>query len=189
MMWCLTWRPMWWSGDSSCQKRWNQQFALKNLIAGRNTNFEEIKMLFDITLRLIVENSFEIMNSSPMIQDFSPWMRSTLCHDQAIKWTKAKVNVYSDSVLCLGKMHGHSEANENWKKPDKRISTIKRIHRVLWNRRRPTWVRVKYFPRSNIDWDSQRDPERSEHSTNKSRTIWWKICFHVNVQRHSVDKE
>ena len=42
-------------------------------------------------------------------------MRSTLCHDQAIKWAKAKVHVFSDSVCCLGKMHGHSEANENWK--------------------------------------------------------------------------
>ena len=78
-------------------------------------------MLFDITLRLIVENSFEIMNSSAMIQDFSPWMRSTLCQDQAIKWAEAKVHVYSDSVLCLGKMHGHPEANENWKKPDQYI--------------------------------------------------------------------
>ena len=41
-------------------------------------------------------------------------MRSTLCYDQAIKWAKAKARVYSDSVLCLGKMHDHSEANEKW---------------------------------------------------------------------------
>ena len=25
------------------------------------------------------------------------------------------MHVYSDSVLCLGKMHTHSEANEKWK--------------------------------------------------------------------------
>ena len=41
-------------------------------------------------------------------------MRSTLCYDQAIKWAKAKARVYSDSVLCLGKMHDHSETNEKW---------------------------------------------------------------------------
>ena len=29
----------------------------------------------------------------------------TLCHDQAIRCAKAKVHVYSESVLCLGKMH------------------------------------------------------------------------------------
>ena len=74
----------------------------QKLIARRNTNLEEIKTLFDITLRLIVEKSFEILN------------RSTLCHDQAIKWAKAKVHAYSDSVLCLGKMQSHSEANEKW---------------------------------------------------------------------------
>ena len=37
-------------------------------------------------------------------------MRSTLLHNIVIKWAKAKVHVYSDSVLCLGKMYEHSEA-------------------------------------------------------------------------------
>ena len=46
---------------------------------------------------------------------FSPWMRSTLQHDKVIKWTKAKVHVYSDSFLCLGKMHEHSEAHAKWR--------------------------------------------------------------------------
>ena len=50
----------------------------QHLIACRNMNYE-IKTLFDIILRLIVENS--------------PWMRSTLCHDRVIKWAKAKVHV------------------------------------------------------------------------------------------------
>ena len=76
----------------------------QNLIASRKTNFSELKMLFDITLRLIVESS-EILNLSSMIFDFCLWMRSTLYHDQVIKWAKAKVYVYSCSVLCLGKTH------------------------------------------------------------------------------------
>ena len=29
-----------------------------------------------------------------------PWTTSRLCHDHVITWTKAKVRVYSDSVLC-----------------------------------------------------------------------------------------
>ena len=57
----------------------------------------------------------DLLNVSTMIYIFSPWTRSAQCHDQAIKWAKAKVHVYSDSVLCLGKMHSHSEANEKWK--------------------------------------------------------------------------
>ena len=42
-------------------------------------------------------------------------MRSTLSHDKVFKWAKAKVHVCSDSVLCLGKMQEHSEANKQLK--------------------------------------------------------------------------
>ena len=37
-----------------------------------------------------------------------------MVHDKVIKWTKAKVHVYSNWVLCLGKMQEHSEANARW---------------------------------------------------------------------------
>ena len=37
------------------------------LIARQSTNFEGIKTLFDISLRLIAENSFEILNLSAMM--------------------------------------------------------------------------------------------------------------------------
>ena len=73
-----------------------------NLVAYTNTNFEELKILSDVTSRLIVEIHLKFWILSTMINDFSPSMRSTLCHDQVIKWAKAKVHVYSDSVLCLG---------------------------------------------------------------------------------------
>ena len=51
-----------------------------NLVTYRNTNFKELRALFDITQRLIFEES-------------------TLCHDEVIKWAKAKVCVYLDSFL------------------------------------------------------------------------------------------
>ena len=44
----------------------------------------------------------------------TPWMRSTLLHDRAIKLSKAKVQVYSDSVLCLGKIHEHLASTQKW---------------------------------------------------------------------------
>ena len=40
---------------------------------------------------------------------------STLLSDRTLKRTKAKVYVYSDSVLCLGKIHDPVEAVEPWK--------------------------------------------------------------------------
>ena len=75
----------------------------ENLVACRNTNFKELKTLFDITQRLILEHAFEIPNVSTIVWKFTLWMRSTLLHDKVTKLTKAKVHVYSNSVLCLGK--------------------------------------------------------------------------------------
>ena len=86
-----------------------------NLVAYRNTDFKELKTLFDITQRLVLDQSFVFLNVSSVVWNFTPWMRSTLCHEQVIKWAKAKVHVYSDSVSSPGKMHDHSEANEKWK--------------------------------------------------------------------------
>ena len=68
----------------------------ENLLAHKNTNFEKLKTLFDITLNLIVEQSFDVLNVSSMIHTFSTWMRSTQCHDQVIKRAKAKVHVYPE---------------------------------------------------------------------------------------------
>ena len=68
----------------------------QNLIACQNTNFEGIKTLFVTSLRLIAENSFEVLNLPTTTYDFSPWMRTSLCHDQVITWARAKVHVYSE---------------------------------------------------------------------------------------------
>ena len=40
-------------------------------------------------------------------------MRSTLLHGKVIKLSKAKVHVFSDSVL--GRMHRHPDATVKWK--------------------------------------------------------------------------
>ena len=57
----------------------------------------------------------EIVSVSPIDWTAPSWTRSTLTDDQVITWTKAKVHVCSDSTICLGKMHEHSEANQRWK--------------------------------------------------------------------------
>ena len=85
-----------------------------NLEVYKNTNFGEIQSLFSITQKLMATHSEEILNVKP-IESTAPLLtRSTLSHDQGIKWTKAKVRVYSDSVLCLVKMSDPSEANRRW---------------------------------------------------------------------------
>ena len=77
---------------------------LANLEVYKKRNFEEIESLFDITQNLILEHSEDIILNVNMIDNGTPsWTRSVLSHDQVIRWTEAKVRVYSDSVPMLGK--------------------------------------------------------------------------------------
>ena len=43
----------------------------QNLIACQNTNFDGTKTLFDMSLKQIADNSFEILNLLAVIYDFS----------------------------------------------------------------------------------------------------------------------
>ena len=54
----------------------------------KNTYFEEIQILFGHTQRLISEHSEEIFNVKPVESAAPSCTRSTLSHDQVIKWTK-----------------------------------------------------------------------------------------------------
>ena len=87
---------------------------LQKLEVYKNTNFEEIHSLFNITQKLILEHSEEIMNVHTIDSASLSCTRSTLSHDQAIQWTQAEVRDFSDSVLCLGKMWAQRDAITRW---------------------------------------------------------------------------
>ena len=86
---------LYWSEDYLCRQRWKPLFildliTLTNWKNTRNTNFEELKEVFDITQRLILEHEPEILNVTTIDWTFLSCTRSALSHDQVIKWTKAK---------------------------------------------------------------------------------------------------
>ena len=87
---------------------------LANLDVYKNTNVEEIQSLFNITQKLILEHSEEILNVHTSESASPSWKRSTLSHDQVIQWTVAKVRVYSDSALCMGRCHFKKDAITRW---------------------------------------------------------------------------
>ena len=64
---------------------------------------------------MIKEHSEEILNVECLEYSSPSWTRSILATDQAVKWTKAKVCVYADSVLCFGQVKDISGATERWK--------------------------------------------------------------------------
>ena len=80
----------------------------ENLRTTKNTDFEQVKTLFHISQSLILNHQSEFYVISTIEWNTTPWMRSNLLlRDRAIKLSKAKVHVYSDPVLCLGKIHEH----------------------------------------------------------------------------------
>ena len=63
-----------------------------------------------VTKKLELLGNSEIKNVFLADVASSLWGKPVLLKEQAIKWTKARVYVYSDSVLCMGKQHGPENA-------------------------------------------------------------------------------
>ena len=111
------------------------------------------------------------------------WTRSSLAHDQAIKWSKAKVRVYSDSVLCLGKwrilqMHIEDE-KVKWKNFNKLILTENYVE-MMENRLCSSGI----FSQDLRHWKSILRKERLERAKHWTRKFWRSNHLHVDVQRY-----
>ena len=80
-----------------------------------NTADLTLKQMFDISAKLVGEQD-EISNVDTIHWEKHSWKYLSLIGDEAIiNLQRAKVYVFSDSVLCLGKIHQHPKANESWK--------------------------------------------------------------------------
>ena len=81
-------------------------------ITGNNLT---MKPMFDISEKLIVVQSDEIHGVTPINWEDSSWKQLSLIGDEeVISLSHAKVYVFSDSVLCLGKMHQNPQSNYAW---------------------------------------------------------------------------
>ena len=78
----------------------------------KNTNFEELQNLFDITQKLVHKQG-EILNVTMIECASLSWTRSSLAHDEATKCSRAKVRVYSDAALCNRKMKDPAHAHRS----------------------------------------------------------------------------
>ena len=80
-------------------------------------NYEDLtlKHMFDITSKLVSEQD-EINNLDNIQCGKNSWKRLSLIGDETvINLQRAKVYVFSDSVLCLGRILQHPDSNEAWK--------------------------------------------------------------------------
>ena len=74
-----------------------------------------LKQMFDVTAQL-VNNQEEINCLDKILWGKNSWTRLSLIGDEiVINLQRTKVYVFSDFVLCLGKVLQHPESNEAWK--------------------------------------------------------------------------
>ena len=87
-----------------------------NLHSIKNTgNNLTLKQMFDISEQLILEQSDMIFGVSQISWESSPWKQLSLVNDkEVISLSHAKVYVFSDSVLCLGKVNQNPTSNTVW---------------------------------------------------------------------------
>ena len=75
-----------------------------------------LKQMLDITAKSVVEQE-EINNLDNIHWGKNSWRQLSLIGDETvINLQRTKVYVFSDSVLCLGRILQHPESNEAWKK-------------------------------------------------------------------------
>ena len=74
-----------------------------------------MKQMFDISEKLPVGQSDETYGVTPINWEGSSWKQLSFVSDEeVISLSRAKVYVFSDSVLCLGKMNQNPQSNTVW---------------------------------------------------------------------------
>ena len=81
----------------------------------KNSEDLTLKQMFDVTAQL-VNNQEEIHGLDKIQWEKDSWKRLSLIGDETvINLQSTKVYVFSDSVLCLGRVLQHPDSNEAWK--------------------------------------------------------------------------
>ena len=82
----------------------------------KNTGTDRtLKQMFDISEKLIVEQSVKVFGVSQISWEGSPWKQLSLVNDEeVISLSHAKFYVLSYSVLCLGKVNQNPQSNTVW---------------------------------------------------------------------------
>ena len=93
---------------------WERNFSTMQNVVKNEENLT-LKQMFDVTAQ-IVHNEEEIYCLDKTLYQKNSWTHLSLISDPVIiNLQSTKVYVFSDSVLCLGKVLQHPECNEAWK--------------------------------------------------------------------------
>ena len=96
--------------------------TIQNFI--KNSEDLTLKQMFDVTAQLVNDQE-EIHGLDKIHWEKNSWKRLSLIGDETvINLQSTKVYVFSDSVLCLGRILQHPDSNEAWKN---RIAGVKSV--------------------------------------------------------------
>ena len=111
-----------------------------------NTTDLTLKKIFDISAKLVSEQD-EIFNVETIHWEKHSWKYLSLIGDETIiNLQRAKVYVFSDSVLCLGRIHQHPKSNESWKGQDRMDHNFSKLQRLCGISGEPTEFEWNSFP-------------------------------------------
>ena len=111
-----------------------------------NTSDLTLKKVFDISAKLVSEQD-EIFKVDTIPWEKHSWKYLSLIGDETIiNLQRAKVYVFSDSVLCLGRVHQHPKSNEVWKKRIEWITTDQSYRDYDGINGEPTEIEWNIFP-------------------------------------------
>ena len=111
-----------------------------------NTIDLTLKKMFDISAKLVGEQD-EISNVEKIHWEKHSWKHLSLIGDETvINLQRAKEYVFSESVLCLGKIHQHPKSNEAWKERTGWITTDESYRDYDGINEEPTEFEWNIFP-------------------------------------------
>ena len=96
-------------------------------------NYENLtlKQMFDVTAQLVNDQE-EIHGLDKIHWEKDSWKRLSLIGvETVINLQSTKVFVFSDSVLCLGRVLQHPESNEAWKKKGLSGSSVRKATETM----------------------------------------------------------
>ena len=158
--------------------------SIKN--TGKDLTMEQ---MFDISDKLISEQSDEIYGVKTINWEDSSWKYLSLIGDeQVISLLHTKVYVFSDSVLCLGKMNENPQSNIAWE------------DRLTWFKSSPEYRALDRIDGEPMEFEWNIFPGfttlQLSHKVQElllrwiernTRDIYWTDRLHVDVQRHLIE--
>ena len=156
-----------------------------NLHSIKNTEDLTMKQMFDISEKFVSEQSDEIYGVKTINwENSSSKYLSLIGDEQVISLQRTKVYVFSDSVLCLGKMNENPQSNMAWEDRltwFKSSSEYRALDKIDGEPMEFEW---NIFPGFTTLQLCNKVQEFLSKMSIQPEDFHWTDYLHVDVQRH-----